>query len=114
MKKTECAINIVGTEGAIGKEKEWHKWYNEKHIPDIMKFPGVKKVSRYQKVSDNGKVSYPEYLAIYEFESPEAAEAYEKSAIHDAVVEDSAKMWGKGGSRQTWRAQYKCIMTVEK
>ncbi len=114
MKKTEGAIMIVGTEGVAGKEKEWHKWYNEKHIPGIMTSPGAKRVKRYKKMSDNGKGSYPTYLAVYEFESAEAAEGYFKSELRKEMMADSAKTWGQGGTGTSWWAQYECIKTFEK
>ncbi|MBI2832509.1 MAG: EthD family reductase [Chloroflexi bacterium] len=112
--ENEGAIMIVGTEGAIGKEKEWHKWYDEKHIPMILTFPGCKRVKRYKKTVDNGKTSYPTYLAVYEFESAKAAEAYFKSKLREEVVADSASTWGQGGTRQSWWAQYECFKTFEK
>ncbi len=58
---------LVGTAPVEGKEDEFNKWYDEKHVPEICTIPGVTGAKRFS--------SYPSmpgerpYLAIYELET---------------------------------------------
>ena len=54
------------------REAEYHRWYDEEHIPDILRIPGFVSARRY-RVRDTGRIkaapSTPTYLTIYEVES---------------------------------------------
>jgi hypothetical protein len=63
-------INIVATRCKSEEEARFNRWYDETHIPMLMKFKGMKAAARYRVASDNP--DYPTYLAIYQFESEEA------------------------------------------
>lgn len=66
--------------------EEFSRWYDEVHIPLLLKFKGVKSAARYQRIGEGSQ--YPEYLATYEFEdeptflefwdSPERAVAHKE------------------------------------
>ena len=47
------------------KEDEFNAWYNEDHIPALVKVEGVRSAKRYRAVEGT-----PKYLAIYELENP--------------------------------------------
>ena len=47
-------------------ESEFHRWYEEEHIPERMAIPGFLTARRFQALEGS-----PKYLAIYDLESPE-------------------------------------------
>jgi hypothetical protein len=79
-------ILIVGTQPPESEE-EWSTWYSEKHVPDVLRFKGVRKATRYRMVGDDTE-RYPKYLAIYEFENRQSADAYPASSVGEAAHED--------------------------
>lgn len=52
-----------------GKEDEYNHWYDDTHIPDVKRFPGVVSGSRHTLVSSKGTASKYKYLAIYDVET---------------------------------------------
>ena len=100
-------MTIVATECSPEKEAEFNKWYNEVHVPLIFKFKGNKKVTRYRLVDtmgeDKGQVKY---LACYEYESPEALDAFAKSPELAAAMAEMEETWKDGGFEIKWRAVY--------
>ena len=67
---------LVMTDIPADVEKEFNRWYNEEHMGDLLKFPGVLSARRY-KILD-GK---PTYLAMYELEDPSVVERPEYQKI---------------------------------
>ncbi len=116
-------IMIVGTECPPESEEEFNNWYSEKHVPGVLKFKGAKKATRYKlapiRLTDHKLVpitegEYPKYLAIYEFENRQAAEAYNTSPEFAANVEDWVNNWAKRGAKLKWRVHYEPIKTWQK
>lgn len=70
----ERPLLIVQMDMAPEKEEEFNKWYNKKHIPDILRIKGFVSGKRY--VAAKGS---PKYLAVYEFENAEVI----KTAMKD-------------------------------
>ena len=99
--ETEKAINIVGTRCKPELDDKFNKWYDEIHIPMLLKFKGLQGVTRYKIAKDNEK--YPYYLAIYEFESPQAVEEYNSSPELAAALEESREIWNDGDWEMLWR-----------
>ena len=58
------------------KEERFNRWYNEEHLPALLKVPGVLGASRY--ISLDGS---PKFTAIYELEKPDipTSEAWRKA-----------------------------------
>ncbi len=105
-------INMVATECKPEVEAEFNRWYDEVHIPLLFKYQGMKKVARYKLAS--GPDEFPAYLAIYEFDSPQAYQAYESSPeLADARAE-MKETWQGGGFEIKWRARYEELKTWEK
>src|SRR5262245_23907955 len=46
---------------------EYHRWYDEEHIAELLAVPGFLSAGRYEALK-----GAPKYLALYELESPEA------------------------------------------
>ncbi|MFC1931373.1 EthD family reductase [Chloroflexota bacterium] len=97
-------INSVATECQPEAEEKFNKWYNEVHIPLLLKFKGIKKVTRYKIVEKSEE--HPTYLAIYEFESRQAYEKYLKSPELAAAREEMKETWKDGGFEVKWRVPY--------
>jgi uncharacterized protein (TIGR02118 family) len=103
-------INIVATECIPADEAKFNKWYNEVHIPMLMKFKGIKKVTRY-KVTDESQ-DKPKFLAIYEYDSKADMAAINTSPEFKAAIDEmnetikSCKFsitWAMGGEPiKTW------------
>ena len=103
-KKIMAVIHIVGTRCQAEVEDRFNKWYDEVHIPMLLKFKGLKKATRYKILKP--REDYPEYVAIYEFESREAFEDYEKSPEMSAAIAEMKETWKDGGWEMVWRVQY--------
>ena len=55
------------------KDKEFNEWYNQVHVPDIIKCPGFLSARRLRSVQGPG----PRYIAIYEIEHERVLETPE-------------------------------------
>jgi hypothetical protein len=110
-------IHIVGLSCRSDQEEKFNKWYNERHIPDLLKFKGVRRVTRYKILTPNRRypgypdVKYPNYLAIYEFENQEVFEAYEASRELAETKKEVSKTWAEDAFEQVWRVEYKALKT---
>ena len=101
-------INIVATQCAPEDEGKFNKWHDEVHVPMLLKFKGVKEVTRCKIINETEGLA--NYLAMYKFESQEAFEEYEKSPELAAALEETRETWGDAFPRK-WRAQYEVVGT---
>ena len=85
-------INVVTTQCPPQDEAKFNKWYNDVHIPMLMKYKGVKAVARY-RVMD---AKTPQFIAIYHFDSQQDFEAFSKSPEFKAAIEEMGQSWPKG------------------
>ena len=51
-------------------EAEYHRWYDEEHIANLMAVPGFLSAGRYVALKGG-----PKYLALYELEAPEVLQS---------------------------------------
>lgn len=61
---------VVLTNPVEGKEDEYNDWYDNIHLPDVLKVPGVRSAQRF-RLGDVQRSPAPHpwlYLAIYEVE----------------------------------------------
>jgi hypothetical protein len=58
-------ILVVHTAAAEGRDDEFHSWYNDVHLVDILKLAGFTSARRYSRVGGGDQP----YLAIYEIEA---------------------------------------------
>lgn len=64
-------INLVEQNNDPTREAEYHQWYNEMHIPDILKTPGFVKATRYEiREPRDGR---GRFFAVYEIETDDIA-----------------------------------------
>ncbi|MFC1926369.1 DUF4286 family protein [Chloroflexota bacterium] len=98
-------IHMVGTECSPDMEDKFNKWYDEVHVPMLLKFPGISAAVRYQITE--ASAGYPKYLTAYKFESKEAFESYGKSQELADTIAETLERWGEKGINVQWRVQYK-------
>lgn len=48
-----------------GREEEWNRWYDTKHVPELLSVPGFVSARRYRAMDDAHS-----YLAAYEIVDP--------------------------------------------
>lgn len=58
---------VVRVDIAPGVEAEWNTWYDQTHLPDVLKVPGFLSGRRYSAVEGT-----PKYMTLYEILSSEA------------------------------------------
>ncbi len=71
---------IVRTDVAPEMEDEFNRWYNEEHIPRLLRVPGVLWAKRGMNTGEGQK-----YFAVYEHES---GEVQKTAAYRDALETD--------------------------
>jgi heme-degrading monooxygenase HmoA len=111
-KMGHSVILIVANEPSEETEAEYNEWYNEKHVPMMFRFKGMRKASRYRLAGENKECS--RYLAIYEFNSKEDLEAFPKSSEFAEAVRDFDEKWKDGGFERKWGGSYELIKSWEK
>jgi hypothetical protein len=59
---------VVLTNPAAQREAEFNEWYDQKHVPDVLRVPGMVAAQRFRVVADQSNLPQ-RYLAIYEMET---------------------------------------------
>lgn len=70
------------------RENEFHEWYDNTHIPDVLKVPGIVAVTRYENVTPGEQPS--RFLTLLE------VEAEDVWAVTTALQENSAQAEQQG------------------
>jgi hypothetical protein len=86
-------IHIVASQCQPADDEKFNKWYNEVHIPMLLKFKKLQGITRYKIALDNPK--QPKYITIYKFASFKDFEAYSVSPELADAVEEMKETWGK-------------------
>ena len=107
--KDDKIINIVATQCKPEDEAKFNKWYDEVHIPMIMKYKGVSEVTRYKLPKDSDE--YPKYLTIYTFDNEDAFKAFGTCPEMAAVQAEMKETWKDGMFTIKWRTQYHPVKT---
>ena len=110
--ETKPVINVRGMDCLPEMEEKFNTWYNERHIPMLLKTGEIRSVTRYKRVGDDKQ--YPKYLAIYEFEDSQSFQRYEAHPELAAAIEDVKQTFPDGGVESKWRVQYEAIKTWER
>jgi uncharacterized protein (TIGR02118 family) len=101
-------INIVATQCTPENDAKFNKWYNEVHIPMLMKFKGMKKVTRYRIIDEK-----PRFLAVYEYDTKEDLDALSKSPEFQAAMAEMQQTWQNPMSLITWAINCEPIQVWE-
>ena len=105
-------LNIVATECSPENDAKFNKWYNEVHIPMLLKYQGIKKVTRY-KILDE-KQEKPRYIAVYEYDTKEALNALTASPEFKAAIEEMQETWKGQMFDIKWAVSCEPIKTWER
>ncbi len=103
---SDRVINLIGIECKPEAEQKFIHWYDNIHIPLLMKFKGLIGVKRYRLT---GGSAYPRHLAIFEFDDQAAFDAYEKSQELAAARAESYETWKQDRFEVKWRGQYQYL-----
>jgi heme-degrading monooxygenase HmoA len=104
-KKMSIYVNMIASKCRPQDEERFIKWWAEVHIPLLLKFKGLKSVTRYKLATDD-KNAAP-YIAIQEFSTQADMEAFEKSPELATAREEMKKAWPDSDSwKIIWRATY--------
>jgi hypothetical protein len=60
---------IALTTPVSGKEAEYHEWYQNVHLPQLVGFDGVDSAQRYKLVAKLMGADANQYLAVYDIET---------------------------------------------
>lgn len=58
------------------REAAFNKWYNEEHLPQVLRYNGAVSGRRYRKLVGEDRC---QYMAVYEFASEEVLQQFLKS-----------------------------------
>ncbi len=105
-------LNMVCSECHAEKDARFNEWYNEVHIPMLMKYSGLKKVTRYRRMGINKDQA--KYLAVYEYDTRKELEAFRNTEEFKAAMEETQETWKDGGLDIKGNAVYEPIKTWEK
>ena len=97
------AVGLFVVRATITKDKEaaFNTWYNEEHLPQVLRYNGAVGGRRYKKVMGDDKY---EYMAVYEFASEAVFQAFLKSDALNELRRDYDKNFGEVSERvaQGW------------
>ena len=81
------AVTIFVVRASITKEREaaFNTWYNQEHVPQVLKYDGAVSARRYKQILGDNKL---EYMAVYEFASEEVFRRFMASDHLKALVDD--------------------------
>jgi uncharacterized protein (TIGR02118 family) len=85
-------LNIIITQAPAQEEEKFNRWYNEVHIPMLLKCPKVQSAARYKVVGDTAQPG--QYVAAYRFKNKADFEAFLKSPERDAALKEMQGTWG--------------------
>ena len=101
------AVGLFVVRATITRDKEaaFNKWYNEEHLPQVLRYDGAISGRRYKKVKGDDKY---EYMAMYEFESEAVFQAFLTSDALKELKAEYDKNFGSVSERvgQGWVQVY--------
>jgi antibiotic biosynthesis monooxygenase (ABM) superfamily enzyme len=97
------AIGLFVVRATISADREaaFNKWYNEEHLPQVLRYHGAVSGRRYRKLA--GEDHY-QYMAIYEFASEEVLQQFLKSDALKDLRAEYDRHFGDASERvgQSW------------
>ena len=58
------------------QEEAFNKWYDEEHVPQVLRYNGAISGRRYKRIAGEDKY---DYMALYEFKSEETFKGFQAS-----------------------------------
>lgn len=98
------AVTVFIVRATITSEQEaaFNKWYNEEHVPQVLRYNGAVSGKRYKKLV--GPDDKWQYMAVYEFASEKVFEEFQKSGHLKELKAEYDKYFGTTSERigQGW------------
>ncbi len=110
-------IDIVGISCPPKSDRDFNKWYEEKHIPAHVKFKGLTGATRYQLAgfTESATVNeYPRFLTTCKFKDLATFTAWNAGPELREAFEGAAELFARLGVELLWRVQYESIKTWKK
>jgi hypothetical protein len=72
------AVTLFMVRATITKEQEaaFNKWYDEEHVPQVLRYNGAVSGRRYKRIMGEDKY---DYMALYEFKNEETFREFQDS-----------------------------------
>ncbi|MFN3746165.1 MAG: DUF4286 family protein [Hyphomicrobiaceae bacterium] len=72
------AVTLFMVRATITKEQEaaFNKWYDEEHVPQVLRYNGAVSGRRYKRIMGEDKY---DYMALYEFKNEETFRQFQES-----------------------------------
>lgn len=107
----QAVIWIVGINCPAEDEVKFNTWYDDVHVPMLLKGDFVKKVNRFKLAEETYHVGTttqpcPTYLTIYEFENKTQFEGWMNSPARIEAGDDKTKTWGEKVYDVQWATRY--------
>lgn len=92
------AVGLFVVRATIAKEREeeFNRWYNEEHLPQVLRYNGAVSGRRYKRVT--GADEY-DYMAVYEFASEEVLQRFLRSDALKALRAEYDEHFGSVSER---------------
>lgn len=95
-------VMVVASHAKQGRDDEFNDWYDNVHVADVCKVPGVTSGRRFNASTPTPMQQPAPYLAFYEIETDEPAavldEIMRRSGTDDMVISDAIDI----ESTQVW------------
>ena len=92
------AVTLFMVRATITKDKEaaFNTWYNDEHVPQVLRYNGAVSGRRYRRIMGEDKY---EYMALYEFASEEVFKAFQVSGHLTELKAEYDKYFGSVSDR---------------
>jgi antibiotic biosynthesis monooxygenase (ABM) superfamily enzyme len=110
----QAVIWTVGIQCKAEDETKFNTWYDDIHVPMLLKGGCVQTVTRFKLADEVYHVGIttqvcPNYLTIYEFENQDKFEAWMSSPARAEAGDDKTKTWGENVYEVKWATRYNLI-----
>jgi antibiotic biosynthesis monooxygenase (ABM) superfamily enzyme len=107
-------IWVVGIQCRAKDETKFNAWYDDIHVPMLMKGDFVKKVSRFKLADHTYHVGTttevcPNYLTIYEFEDQGRLDSWMNSPARAEAGDDKVNTWSENPYEVRWATRYDLV-----
>jgi hypothetical protein len=92
------AVGLFMVRATIRKEREesFNRWYNQEHLPQVLRYNGAVSGRRYRRLSGEDKY---EYMALYEFASEQVLQEFLQSDALKELRAEYDKNFGSASER---------------
>jgi hypothetical protein len=92
------AVTVFMVRATITKEQEaaFNKWYDEEHVPQVLRYNGAISGKRYKRIMGDDKY---DYMALYEFKNEATFKEFQASGHLRELKADYDKHFGTMSER---------------